>query len=141
MHRLDGLSGREISHRLGLGRDTGARLAAAGEVVVGCGRGVARWLPCKPRICERGSNGRTSAARGIASRLGLSPTRTPSTRQNGGDLEMTATIDHRELYRLPSSLPDSPIAWLEPTRKCDLAYLGRYRGRFGDFGEMVPRQR
>ncbi len=54
---------------------------------------------------------------------------------------MTATIDHRELYRLPWSLPDSAIAWLEPTRKCDLAYLGRYRERFGDFGEMVPRQR
>ncbi len=54
---------------------------------------------------------------------------------------MTATIDHRELYRLPWSLPESTIAWLEPTKKCNLAYRGCRRGRFGDFVEMVPRQR
>ncbi|MHB1569645.1 MAG: radical SAM protein [Solirubrobacteraceae bacterium] len=40
---------------------------------------------------------------------------------------MTATIDHRELYRLPWSLPDNAIAWLEPTKKCNLACLGCYR--------------
>jgi organic radical activating enzyme/uncharacterized protein (DUF952 family) len=38
-----------------------------------------------------------------------------------------AAIDHRELYRLPWSLPDNAIAWLEPTRKCNLACLGCYR--------------
>lgn len=40
---------------------------------------------------------------------------------------MTETIDHRELYRLPWSLPDNAIAWLEPTKKCNLACLGCYR--------------
>ncbi len=40
---------------------------------------------------------------------------------------MDAVIDHRELYRLPWSLPDNAIAWLEPTRKCNLACLGCYR--------------
>ncbi len=40
---------------------------------------------------------------------------------------MTATIDHRQLYRLPWSLPDNAIAWLEPTKKCNLACLGCYR--------------
>ncbi len=54
---------------------------------------------------------------------------------------MTATIDHPELYRLPWSLPGGAIAWLEPTKKCNLAYRACYRGRFGDFVETVPRQR
>ncbi len=36
-------------------------------------------------------------------------------------------LDHRELYRLPWSLPDNAIAWLEPTKKCNLACLGCYR--------------
>ena len=40
---------------------------------------------------------------------------------------MSATIDHRQLYRLPWSLPDNAIAWLEPTKKCNLACLGCYR--------------
>ena len=40
---------------------------------------------------------------------------------------MSATLDHRQLYRLPWSLPDNAIAWLEPTRKCNLACLGCYR--------------
>jgi len=40
---------------------------------------------------------------------------------------MNATIDHRELYRLPWSLPDNAIAWLEPTKKCNLACFGCYR--------------
>ncbi|MGD0197636.1 MAG: radical SAM protein [Solirubrobacteraceae bacterium] len=40
---------------------------------------------------------------------------------------MTATLDHRELYRLPWSLPDNAIAWLEPTKKCNLACFGCYR--------------
>ncbi len=40
---------------------------------------------------------------------------------------MTTTLDHRQLYRLPWSLPDNAIAWLEPTKKCNLSCLGCYR--------------
>ncbi len=40
---------------------------------------------------------------------------------------MSATLDHRQLYRLPWSLTDNAIAWLEPTKKCNLACLGCYR--------------
>ena len=38
-----------------------------------------------------------------------------------------APIDHRQLYRLPWTLSDNVIAWLEPTRKCNLACEGCYR--------------
>ncbi len=40
---------------------------------------------------------------------------------------MTTTLDHRQLYRLPWTLPDNAIAWLEPTMKCNLACEGCYR--------------
>ncbi len=40
---------------------------------------------------------------------------------------MDAVIDHRKLYRLPWSLPDNSIAWLEPTSKCNLYCEGCYR--------------
>jgi pyruvate-formate lyase-activating enzyme len=40
---------------------------------------------------------------------------------------MAAALDHRELYRLPWSLPDNSISWLEPTAACNLACLGCYR--------------
>jgi hypothetical protein len=40
---------------------------------------------------------------------------------------VNTAIDHRQLYRLPWSLPDNAIAWLEPTKKCNLACLGCYR--------------
>jgi hypothetical protein len=36
-------------------------------------------------------------------------------------------LDHRSLYRLPWSLPDNSISWLEPTAACNLACLGCYR--------------
>ncbi len=36
-------------------------------------------------------------------------------------------LDHRSLYRLPWSLSDNPIAWLEPTQQCNLACDGCYR--------------
>jgi hypothetical protein len=36
-------------------------------------------------------------------------------------------LDHRSLYRLPWSLPDNAIGWLEPTAKCNLACEGCYR--------------
>jgi hypothetical protein len=36
-------------------------------------------------------------------------------------------LDHRTLYRLPWSLPDNAISWLEPTSACNLACDGCYR--------------
>jgi hypothetical protein len=36
-------------------------------------------------------------------------------------------LDHLQLYRLPWSLTDNPIAWLEPTQACNLACDGCYR--------------
>ncbi len=44
-----------------------------------------------------------------------------------GPAGMSPKLDHRELYRLPWSLSDNAIAWLEPTKKCNLACLGCYR--------------
>lgn len=40
---------------------------------------------------------------------------------------MTQELDHRSLYRLPWSLPDNTIAWLEPTSHCNLYCEGCYR--------------
>jgi len=37
------------------------------------------------------------------------------------------TVDHRQLYRLPWTLPDNPISWLEPTSACNLTCDGCYR--------------
>lgn len=39
----------------------------------------------------------------------------------------TAALDHRSLYRLPWTLPDNAISWLEPTSACNLACDGCYR--------------
>lgn len=36
-------------------------------------------------------------------------------------------VDHRQLYRLPWSLSDNAISWLEPTSACNLACYGCYR--------------
>ena len=36
-------------------------------------------------------------------------------------------LDHLQMYRLPWSLTDNPIAWLEPTQACNLACDGCYR--------------
>lgn len=36
-------------------------------------------------------------------------------------------LDHKTLYRMPWSLPDNGISWLEPTSKCNLACDGCYR--------------
>lgn len=40
---------------------------------------------------------------------------------------MSATVDHRALYRLPWNLADNAITWLEPTTKCNLYCEGCYR--------------
>lgn len=45
---------------------------------------------------------------------------------------MNAYPDHRTLYRLPWSLPDNPIAWLEPTEACNLYCEGCYRAHVKD---------
>ena len=37
------------------------------------------------------------------------------------------TINHRLLYRLPWTLPDNAISWLEPTAMCNLTCDGCYR--------------
>ncbi len=39
----------------------------------------------------------------------------------------TTSIDHRTLYRLPWTLPDNAISWLEPTSACNLSCDGCYR--------------
>ena len=43
-----------------------------------------------------------------------------------------AVLDHRELYRLPWSLPDNAISWLEPTAICNLKCDGCYREKEKD---------
>lgn len=40
---------------------------------------------------------------------------------------MAVALDHRTLYRLPWSLPDNAISWLEPTAACNLYCEGCYR--------------
>lgn len=40
---------------------------------------------------------------------------------------MSTPLDPLKLYRLPWSLTDNPIAWLEPTQQCNLACDGCYR--------------
>jgi hypothetical protein len=42
-------------------------------------------------------------------------------------MSTNGTIDHRQLYRLPWTLPDNAISWLEPTSACNLACDGCYR--------------
>ncbi len=39
---------------------------------------------------------------------------------------MAESLDHRQLYRLPWTLPDNAIAWLEPTKKCNITCDGCY---------------
>ncbi|MEE8193463.1 MAG: radical SAM protein [Gemmatimonadales bacterium] len=41
-------------------------------------------------------------------------------------------LNHRELYRLPWTLPDNAISWLEPTMKCNLACEGCYRANVNE---------
>ena len=38
----------------------------------------------------------------------------------------SAKLDHRELYRLPWSLSDNVISWLEPTKQCNIQCDGCY---------------
>jgi molybdenum cofactor biosynthesis enzyme MoaA len=40
---------------------------------------------------------------------------------------MPALLNHRGLYRLPWTLPDNAISWLEPTSACNLYCDGCYR--------------
>lgn len=41
-------------------------------------------------------------------------------------------IEHRSLYRLPWTLPDNGISWLEPTARCNLNCYGCYRKNIKD---------
>lgn len=54
---------------------------------------------------------------------------------------MPAPLDHRQLYRLPWSLTDNPIAWLEPTQACNLACDGCYRKNVKEHKSMDEVQR
>jgi Radical SAM superfamily/4Fe-4S single cluster domain len=38
----------------------------------------------------------------------------------------TQALDHRKLYRLPWSLPDNVVSWLEPTKQCNIHCDGCY---------------
>lgn len=49
-------------------------------------------------------------------------------------------VDHRSLYRLPWSLPDNPIAWLEPTQQCNLSCDGCYRENIKSHREIFEVQ-
>jgi hypothetical protein len=39
---------------------------------------------------------------------------------------MQVTLDHRKLYRLPWSLTDNVVSWLEPTKECNISCDGCY---------------
>jgi len=43
-----------------------------------------------------------------------------------------STIEQRKLYRLPCTLPDNGISWLEPTARCNLNCYGCYRKNIKD---------
>lgn len=45
---------------------------------------------------------------------------------------MNSYPDHRTLYRLPWTLPDNPIVWLEPTSACNIYCEGCYRANSKD---------
>ncbi len=42
-------------------------------------------------------------------------------------MAMAGTLNHSDLYRLPWTLPDNAISWLEPTSMCNLYCDGCYR--------------
>lgn len=42
-------------------------------------------------------------------------------------MNSNGVLNHREMYRLPWSLPDNAISWLEPTSACNLSCDGCYR--------------
>jgi len=50
---------------------------------------------------------------------------------------MSEYLDHRTLYRLPWSLSDNPIVWLEPTAKCNLACDGCYRANVNSHKSLL----
>ncbi len=50
----------------------------------------------------------------------------------------SASLDHRSLYRLPWTLPDNAISWLEPTSACNLACDGCYRENVASSHKALP---
>jgi organic radical activating enzyme len=55
-------------------------------------------------------------------------------RPDSGDFEQ---LDHRDLYRLPWTLPDNAISWLEPTAQCNLSCDGCYRANVRDSHKSI----
>jgi hypothetical protein len=53
------------------------------------------------------------------------------------EVGVSDVLDHRTLYRLPWSLPDNAIAWLEPTEKCNLACEGCYRANVNEHKSLA----
>lgn len=47
-------------------------------------------------------------------------------------MQTQSIINHRDLYRLPWTLSDNAISWLEPTSACNLACDGCYRENITD---------
>jgi len=45
---------------------------------------------------------------------------------------MAGPVNHSDLYRLPWTLPDNAINWLEPTSMCNLYCDGCYRKNDAD---------
>ncbi|HUM03299.1 MAG TPA: radical SAM protein [Thermoanaerobaculia bacterium] len=50
----------------------------------------------------------------------------------------TASLDHRTMYRLPWTLPDNAISWLEPTSACNLSCDGCYRENVAGSHKTLP---
>ncbi len=56
-------------------------------------------------------------------------------------MNVATTLDHRALYRLPWTLPDNAISWLEPTSACNLACDGCYRENVASSHKPLDRVR
>jgi len=55
--------------------------------------------------------------------------------------KMGNTLNHNDLYRLPWTLPDNAINWLEPTSACNLSCDGCYRSNERDSHKPLERVR
>jgi hypothetical protein len=52
-----------------------------------------------------------------------------------------AIINHQTLYRMPWTLPDNGISWLEPTARCNLNCYGCYRKNIKDSHKSMEQVR
>ena len=60
---------------------------------------------------------------------------------NTKDNTMNPHLDHNALYRLPWTLPDNAISWLEPTSMCNLYCDGCYRKNESDSHKSLEQVR